>query len=142
MHKSYIPAIIIATLAASSVASPYFYSVSITQRLAKSACVASAPVFDPKFSVLGFREISTGQWIVTVHVEGVIAYVPYGQKPCSAVPQPLSQDFYLPIFSATPITNVEINYGNAFKAMIRNECMPCSRTFQCNVPLRVTVTNS
>ena len=69
-------AVITPVLAAGSVASPYFYEVNITQRLCYPTCADNTPVFNPQFSLKSLSQVGTGRYVATVHVEGIISYVP------------------------------------------------------------------
>lgn len=72
MNKRTIPAIIIATLAAGATAAAPYYDVNITQQLCTPACVDETPVFAPQFSVKSIAKVGTSQYIIVIHVEGVI----------------------------------------------------------------------
>ena len=52
--------------------------------------------------------------------------------------QPLSQDFTIPIQSASTPT-VTIEQGAAMNAVAASACQPCSRTFVSETPITVTV---
>lgn len=133
------PAVITPTLAAGSVASPYYVLVNITQRLCNPACVAqNPPVFNPLFSLKSVAQVATGQYVATIHVEGIISYVQcHGGCNCTKQ-QPLSQDFTVPIASATAPT-VTIEQGAAVNTLAANGCQECSRNFVSETPLTITV---
>ena len=129
------PAVITPVLAAGSVASPYFVEVNITQRLCFPTCAENAPVFDPKFSMKALANVGTSQYVATIHVEGIISYVP-----CNGTKQqPLSQDFTIPIFSATTPTSVTVTAGNTSNIVAVSGCQQCGRTFVSETPLTLTV---
>lgn len=136
----YTPAIITPVLAAGSVASPYSYMLNITQRLCSSACRESTPVFNPSILVKGVTPVGGNQYMVSVHVEGVVSYVPCGDTPCCTKCQLISQDFTLPIFSATAVDSVTVVPGVAVNAISAAACRNCSHIFVCEIPLAVTVT--
>lgn len=133
------PAVITPTLAAGSVASPYFVLVNITQRLCFPTCVEqNVPVFNPLFSLKSVAQVATGQYVATIHVEGIISYVRcHGGCNCTKQ-QPLSQDFTVPIASATAPT-VTITQGAAVNTVASNGCCECSRSFVSETPLTITV---
>ena len=133
------PAIITATLAAGSVASPYFAQVNISQRLCSPTCVDNTPVFNPAYSFKSIAEVGTDQYVVTVHVEGVIAYVPCGGNTCNTRSQLISQDFTIPLYSATAPTTVTIAAGTTVNKVEQVGCQNCSRDFVSETPLTITV---
>lgn len=133
------PAVITPTLAAGSVASPYFVLVNITQRLCFPTCVEqNAPVFNPRFSLKSVAQVATGQYVATIHVEGIISYVRCNGGCNCTKQQPLSQDFTVPIASATAPT-VTITQGTVVNAVASNGCQECSRSFVSETPLTITV---
>lgn len=131
------PAIITPVLAAGSTTSPYFYQVNISQRLCRKTCVENTPVFSPRFSLRSVAMVGTGQYVATIHVEGIIVYVPCNGG-CESIPQRLSQDFTIAIKSATAPT-VTIAQGASVNAMAATDCQKCSRAFVSETPLTVTV---
>ena len=131
-------AVITPVLAAGSVASPYFYEVNITQRLCYPTCADNTPVFNPQFSLKSLSQVGTGRYVATVHVEGIISYVPCNGGCGCTKQQPLSQDFTIPIQSASTPT-VTIEQGAAMNAVAASACQPCSRTFVSETPITVTV---
>lgn len=131
-------AVITPVLAAGSVASPYFYEVNITQRLCYPTCADNTPVFNPQFSLKSLSQVGTGRYVATVHVEGIISYVPCNGGCGCTKQQPLSQDFTIPIQSASTPT-VTIEPGAAMNAVAASACQPCSRTFVSETPITVTV---
>lgn len=72
MNKRTIPANITATLAVGATATAPYYDVNITQQLCTPACVDETPVFAPKISVKSIANVGTSQYLVVLHVEGVI----------------------------------------------------------------------
>lgn len=124
--------------AAGSVASPYFYEVNITQRLCYPTCADNTPVFNPQFSLKSLSQVGTGRYVATIHVEGIISYVPCNGGCGCTKQQPLSQDFTIPIQSASAPT-VTIEQGTAMNAVAASACQPCSRTFVSETPITVTV---
>lgn len=132
------PATITPELAAGSVASPYWYQVKIEQRLCNKTCAANTPVFAPKFSLVSVAQIEAGKYNATIHVEGIIAYVPCNGGCDCTKQQPLSQDFTIAIKSATAPT-VTIAQGASANAMAATACQKCSRSFVSETPLTVTV---
>ena len=132
-------ATITATLAAGSTTSPYFYEVNISQTLCSPTCADSTPVFNPAFSYLSLSNVGTSQYVINVHVEGVISYVPCGCGNCGTKSQLISQDLEIPLFSATAPTSVTIEAGSAVNSVEAAGCADCSRSFVSEVPLTITV---
>jgi hypothetical protein len=132
-------AVITATLAAGSVASPYYFQVNIAQRLCSPACEAQVPVFNPQFSLVGYSAVGTGQYVATIHVEGLISYVPCGGNSCCTRTQLISQNFTIPFASATAPTSVTIEAGTTVNAIQVVACQSCSRDFVSAIPITLTV---
>lgn len=130
---------ITATLAAGSSASPYFIQVNISQRLCSPACEEQIPVFAPQFSVVGYSEVGTNQYVVTIHVEGIISYVPCGGNTCCTRTQVLSQNFTIPFASTAAPTSVTIEAGTTVNVIQTAACQSCSRDFVSETPLTLTV---
>lgn len=138
-NKKVHPATITPVLAAGSVASPYFVQVNISQRLCKKTCVGKTPVFNPQFSLVGYDLVGTGQYVATVHVEGIIAYTPCETSGCCDKMQVLSQNFTIPFASATAPTSVTIASGVTVNDIAAAPCQDCSRDFVSETPLTITV---
>ena len=132
------PATITPVLAVGSVASPYFVQVNISQRLCYPTCVQQTPVFNPRFSLVSVSQVGTGQYMATLHVEGIISYVPCNGGCACTKQQPLSQDFTIPIYSATAPT-VTIAQGASVNTMAVTGCQNCGRNFVSETPITVTV---
>jgi hypothetical protein len=130
-------AIITPVLAAGSVASPYFVQVNITQKLCYLTCAETTPVFAPQFSLRSVAQVGVGQYVATIHVEGIVSYLPCNGS-CCTEQQPISQDFTIPIASVTAPT-VTIAQGASVNAVIATACKPRTRTFVSETPLTVTV---
>lgn len=131
------PALITFTPMLGSTASPYAGQVNITQRLCFKSCASATPVFNPRFSVRGIAEVGTNQYAATIHVEGIISYVPCNGG-CCTKQQPLSQDFTVYIQSTTSPT-VTISQGDSVNLMASVPCQQCSRTFVSETPITLTV---
>lgn len=132
------PASITPTLAAGSVASPYYVLVNISQRLCYPTCVERTPVFNPQYTLKGVALVGVGQYVATIHVEGIISYVKcHGDCGCTKQ-QPLSQDLTVPIASVTTPT-ITIAQGATLNTVAANGCQNCSRTFVSETPLTITV---
>lgn len=135
MNNKTIPAVIHTTLAIGSTASAPYYDVNIQQILCQCACADEKPVFTPSFSPLAFEHVGTNQWLMYVHVEGVIHYIPCGCGSCYTKQQIVSQDFTIPVWSTTEITGFTVNAGTTRNTMIKNACSPCSRNFESDTPI-------
>lgn len=131
------PASITPLPALGSVASPYFVQVNISQRLCFSTCVEQTPVFAPIFSLKKVEQVGIGQYMATIHVEGVISYAAYKAGCNCAKTQPLSQDFTLPM--VFPSSTVTITQGAAVNSMSASGCQQYSRAFVSETPLTITV---
>lgn len=132
------PAVITPVLAVGSVASPYFVQVNISQRLCYPTCLQNTPVFNPRFSLVSVSQVGTGQYIAEIHAEGIISYVPCNGGCACTKQQPLSQNFTIPIYSATAPT-VTIAQGASVNAMAVTGCQSCGRSFVSETPLTITI---
>ena len=132
-------AVITPVLAAGRTTSPYYYQLNITQRLCFPTCADNTPVFTPQFTLVGTTQVGTGQYIATIRVQGIISYVPCNGGCCCTKTQPLSQEFTIPIASATAPTSVTVVAGNTINSVAATSCNPCSRTFVSETPLTITV---
>lgn len=126
-------------LAAGSVASPYYVQVNISQRLCYKSCVESQPSFAPLFSVKSVSQVGAGQYVATIHVEGLVSYIPCNGDECCTKTQLISQDFTLPIASATAPTSVTVVAGTPVNIIVGGACQSCSRSFVNETPITVTV---
>ena len=140
MNKRTFPAHITATLAVGATATAPYYDVNITQQLCTPACVDETPVFAPIFTVKSIANVGTSQYLVVLHVEGVINYVPCNCGSCCTRSQVVSQDFTIPVFSATPIGSVTPSIGAVQNGIARIACCSCSKPFVSDVPLTLTIT--
>lgn len=132
------PALITFTPALGSTASPYAGLCNITQRLCFSSCAETTPVFAPRFSVKSVAPAGTNLYVATIHVEGIISYVPCNGGCCCTKQQPLSQDFEVNIQSETAPT-ITLTEGASINSLAVTPCQSCSRTFVCATPLTLTV---
>lgn len=132
-------AVITPVLAAGSVASPYFFQVNVSQRLCNKSCVESQPSFAPRFSVKSVSAVGTGQYVATIHIEGVIAYTPCDGNVCCTKTQLISQDFTLPFTAAAVPTTVTVVPGVSVNVIAGSLCQKCSRNFVSETPLTLTI---
>lgn len=132
------PALITFTPALGSTASPYAGIVKIDQRLCFASCAGNTPVFAPQFSVKSVAPAGTNLYAVTLHVEGIISYVPCNGGCCCTKQQPLSQDFEV-FISSTTVPTVTIEPGASINALAATPCQQCSRAFTSATPLSITV---
>lgn len=132
-------AVITATLAAGSTTSPYYVQANISQRLCSPTCVDRTPVFAPAFSYESIANVGTGQYVVTVHVEGIISYIPCGCNSCCTRSQLISQDFTIPVASGTAPTSVTVSAGTTVNRVVTAGCENCSRSFASETPLTITI---
>lgn len=131
-------AIITPVLAAGSAASPYFVQLNVLQELCHKACKDNTPVFVPAISYVSLSEVATGQYVATFHIEGVISYLPCNGG-CNSKTMNISQDFTIPIASATAPTSVTVTSGVAVNTLIAPPCKSCTREFVSEIPLTITV---
>lgn len=132
------PALITFTPALGSTASPYAGMANITQRLCFPSCADTTPVFAPQYSVKSIAPAGTNLYAVTIHVEGIISYVPCNGGCCCTKQQPLSQDFPVIISSAT-VPTVTIAQDASINALSATPCQSCSRVFVSDTPITLTV---
>lgn len=126
-------------LALGSVASPYFVQVQIAQRLCYKTCVDNTPVFSPRFSVKSVAQVAPTQYVVTIHVEGIISYVQcHGGCGCTKQ-QPLSQDFTIPVSKTGTAPVVSLTQGASVNAVASVGCQTCGRSLISETPLTITV---
>lgn len=139
MNGKTIPPIITAMLAAGSTSSPYLYDVNITQQLCQTACVDETPVFSPTFKLVGVENVGTNHYKASIHVEGVVNYIPCGCSSCFTRSQNISQDFAISFRSTAAPTSVTITAGDSTNAIAKSPCCNCSKTFVSDTPLSVTI---
>ena len=132
------PALITFTPALGSTASPFAGLVNITQRLCFNCCADSTPVFAPLFSIKNIAPAGTNLYAVTIHVEGIISYVPCNGGCCCTKQQPLSQDFVV-VLSSETVPTVTLTQGASINDLSATACQMCSRTFVSDTPLTLTV---
>ena len=135
-------AVITPVLAAGSVASPYYVQAKITKKLCKKVCVNEVPVFAPVFSVVSVAAVGIGQYVATIHVEGSVTYNPCHGCGCAAEVEIVSQNFTIPIASATAPTSVTITAGVSVNSIVVDGCETCSTNFKSETPLTITVTTA
>ena len=132
-------AVITPVLAAGSVTSPYYVQAKITKKLCKRVCVNEVPVFAPVFSVVSTTLVATGQYVVTIHVEGSVTYNPCHGCGCAAEVEIVSQNFTIPLASETAPTSVTIASGVSVNSIVVDGCETCSANFKSETPLTITV---
>lgn len=132
-------ATISATLAAGSVASPFYYQVNITEQLCKNSCGNATPDFNPTFVLLGYTSVGEGQYMANVSVRGTINYVPCGGGVCCTKSQLVFGTFSIPFYSETAPTSVTITQGASVNDVNVNGCSRCGNTFVCECPLTLTL---
>lgn len=126
-------------LALGSSASPYFVQVPIAQRLCYKTCADNAPVFNPRFSVKSVAQVAPTQYVVTIHVEGIISYVPCNGGCGCTKQQPLSQDFTYPISKTGTAPVVSLTQGATVNAIAVVGCQTCGRNLVSETPITITV---
>lgn len=134
-----IPAVIHATLAVGATTTAPYFDVNITQQLCVCACADERPVFNPQFSVLSIEPVGTSQYLVNLHVEGVVNYIPCGCGSCATRQQIISQDFSVPVFSAATVTGATITAGASLNYIAKSACANCSNTFVSDTPITLTI---
>lgn len=121
-----------------STASPYAGMIKIDQRLCYKCCADSTPVFLPQFSKKSIASAGTNLYVVTIHVEGIISYVPCNGGCGCTKTQPVSGDVEV-LLSSTSVPDVTIAPGASINALAATACQQCSRTFTSATPLTITV---
>lgn len=104
-------------------------------------CVDQVPVFAPQFSLVSVTQVSTGVYMATIQVQGIISYVPCNGGCGCTKTQPVSQTFTIPIASATAPT-VTIAAGGTVNNVSASACQTCSRSFVSETPIAVTVSTA
>lgn len=133
-------AVITPVLAAGSTTSPFVYQVNISQRLCHSTCASRIPSFSPTYSLVGYSNVGNNAYVATIHVEGVIAYIPCNGNECCTKMQLVSQNFTIPFYAASAPSEVSVSQGTAVNAVAVSACQTCSRSFVSETPLFLTVT--
>jgi hypothetical protein len=131
--------IIKAVLAAGSAASPFFYEVGICRRLCHKTCAESTPVFAPAFSFVGVENVGTNQYLITIHVEGVIHYTPCGCGQCAVKAETVSENFTVPYYGTAAPATVTLAAGATDNSVAGTPCNPCSADFVSRTPLSITI---
>ena len=131
--------IIKAVLAAGSAASPFFYEVGICHRLCHKTCAESTPVFAPAFSYVGTENVGTNQYLITIHVEGVIHYTPCGCGQCAVKAETVSENFTVPYYGTAAPATVTITAGSTVNDVKAAPCQNCGNVFESETPLSVAI---
>lgn len=126
-------------LAAGSTTSPFFYESTITQHLCHRTCADIAPLFAPAFSFVNFESVGESQYLITLHVEGVIHYTPCGAGQCVIKAEAVSENITIPYFSATAPTSVVVAQGATTNNVMSEPCKDCSDVFTSITPLTITI---
>ena len=127
------------TLAAGSVASPYFGLATIEHKLCAAVCKDVTPLFSPTFTLVEYSAVGEGQYVATIQMVGAISYVPCGASGCATRLEDVRGTFTAPFSSATAPTSVTIAAGTAVNAIVAAACQSCSRDFVSDTPLTLTV---
>lgn len=83
--------------------------------------------------------MADNQYMVRVHIEGTVVYVPCDGNECCTKMQLISQDFSIPVASTVAPTAVTVEGGNPVNAIVGQPCQRCSRTFVSEAPLTLTI---
>ena len=127
------------TLAAGSVASPYYIDVAIREKLCQKVCAENAPVFAPVFSVVGTRQVAEGQYMVTLNVQGIISYTPCSGG-CTARTMSVNENFQVPVAADAEPTEVSVSAGATVNTIDSEPCKKCSEWMVSRTPISLTVT--
>lgn len=134
-----IPApIVTATLAANSTTTPFSFMINVSQKLCFGTCTGSTPVFTPEVTLLGVSTVTANVYMATVHIEGIISYVPCNGGCCDMKAQPISTNVNIPIKSNTAPT-VTITKRGVTNSIAATPCQTCSRNFVSEIELDVAV---
>ena len=79
------------------------------------------------------------QYVATIRVQGIISYVPCNGGCSCTKTQPISQEFSVPIQSATAPTSVTVTAGTTINSIAANGCDKCSRTLVSETPISIAV---
>ena len=79
------------------------------------------------------------QYVAIIRVQGIISYVPCNGGCSCTKTQPISQEFSVPIQSATAPTSVTVTAGATINSIAANGCDKCSRTFVSETPISIAV---
>jgi hypothetical protein len=112
---------------------------NISQKLCQKTCADNTPVFNPRFNVVSFSKVGTSQYMATVHVEGIISYIPCNGGCDCTKQQPLSANFTIPFFAATTPTSVTVVQGATINDVAVSGCQNCSKNFVSETPLALTI---
>ena len=111
-----------------------------------AAGLGGAALFGVLLAAWGFNnasqaraKVADNQYMVRVHLEGTIVYVPCDGNECCTKTQLISQDFSIPVASATAPTTVTVEGGTPVNAIVRQPCQKCSRTFVSEAPRSLTI---
>lgn len=132
-------AIIVASLAAGSTATPYYFNVTARQQLNSPTCVSQIPVFAPQIQLVSYSAVGTGQYEAVVNIQGIISYNQSCDCGCADV-EVVNQNFVIPFYSADAPSAVTVSAGTISNSLIRNGCKNMTRQFVCEFPLTLTVT--
>ena len=69
----------------------------------------------------------------------MVNYIPCNCGSCYTRSQVVSQDFTIPVFSASAINSVEIAVGTVQNGIARISCCNCSKTFVSDCPVTLTL---
>lgn len=133
---------IVNTLAAGSVASPYFYKSTITKQLCRKTCANNAPVFNPAFSLVSTSLVGENQYEVTINVQGSITYTPCGSCDCCAKTQLVNENFIVPLYATTAPSAINVSGSVISNKIQTSGCSNCGNIFLSDCALTLTVTTT
>lgn len=128
-----------AVLAAGSTASPFFYEVTIQRSLCCKTCAEATPVFAPAYTYVGTENVGTNQYLITIHVEGVIHYTPCGSGACAVKAETVSENFTVPYYGTAAPATVTISAGATVNDVKAAPCQNCGNVFESETPLSVAI---
>ena len=123
------------SLAAGSIASPYYFDVKVTKQLC--AKTSKAPVFVPVMTLVDYTSVGTNEYEALVNIQGVVTYTPCGS--CCAKTQTINQTFRVPFYSASAVTSVTVEGGSPTMDIVNNGGCGCGNVMVANIPLNLTV---
>lgn len=134
--KKYIPSIT-TQLAAGSAASPYFIVATMRLGLCRETCADNPPVFNPSVAVVSTSEVGTGQYLVTLSMQGVVSYTPCGA--CSASAVNINETFTVAVAADAAPTSVTVASATTQNTIEHQPCQQCGSILVSLTPLTLTI---
>ena len=134
--KKNIPSIT-TQLAAGSTTSPYFLTATMRLALCRDTCADTPPVFTPSISVVSINDVGTGQYLLTLNMQGVVSYTPCGA--CQAVAVNVNETFTVAVASDATPTSATVSTSTTINTIEHQPCHQCGSTLVSVTPLTLTI---